>query len=257
MRNSFSLRRPSRLGFTLIELIVTVTIIAILVSISVTTINRVRESARKVACASNLRQLGMAILAYANSNKNAFPQYNNSDCYGWPYIFGDWGTGYWGRYTDFYASYLPGPKNVYFCPDALRQHAGTGDQMDESWKSFPNKPPAFWILSINYCYFAGANELRTNLRGGPRSIREGTSRSTLLADSMKFGAAPTYSMASEWNHRGGVNQAGVLNGRAGGNLAYMDGHVGWMSEPAELMRHRQKINSNDNRSYVAEQTNDP
>jgi prepilin-type processing-associated H-X9-DG protein len=75
---------------------------------------------------------------------------------------------------------------------------------------------------------------------------------------MKFGAGPAYPMSpSEWNHRGGVGSSGVLNGKAGGNMCYLDGHVAWMSDPAELMRHRQRINGNDNRSYAAEQKNDP
>lgn len=245
-------------AFTLLELLVTITIISILATMGMMAMRLVREAAEKTVCASNVRQLGTAILVYAGDNRNAFPQYNFANCNSWPYIFGDWGTGHWGKYTDFYIDYLPLTRSVYFCPGGRKQHAGTGDEFDAAWKYFPNKPPTYWILDIGYCYFGGSNELKTNRRGGPRTLMEGGANSTLLADTMKFGASPTYAMSpGEWSHRGGVGASGVLNGKAGGNMFYCDGHVRWVSDPAELMRHRQKINGNDNRSYAAEQPNDP
>ena len=231
----------------MIELLVVVSVIAVLASMLLVVINLVRNSSRKLVCSSNLRQIGIAVLAYANNNENAFPKYNNSNCYGWPYIFGDWGTGYWGGYTNFYSDYLPVPRAVYFCPVARERQAGSGDEFDDSWKTFPGKPVTQWIVDIGYCYFAGANELGTNLRGGPRGVWEGMSRSTLLADVMKFGVAPAYAPTATWNHQ---------NGGYGGNLFYMDGHVAWMSGLTELMQHRQPVNGNDNRSYAAEQKND-
>ena len=63
-------RRP---GFTLIELLVTVTIIAILMTLTVSVIGSVRESARRVVCAGNLRQLGMAVLSYVQDNRGLMP----------------------------------------------------------------------------------------------------------------------------------------------------------------------------------------
>ena len=250
-------RSGRRYGFTLIELLVVVGIIGLLAGMLLVMLGQVRMAGRKQVCSSNLRQIGMAVLAYADQNDGNFPQYNNLDCYGWPYIFGDWGTGYWGRYTTFYVDYLPAPRSVYFCPEARIWQAGTSSEFEDSWKTFPAKPAANWIVDIGYCYFAGSNESKTNLRGGPRGVWDATPRSTLLADVMKFGAAPGYAPSpSTWNHQGGVATA-TLTGRNGGNLFYFDGHVAWMSDPAELMRHRQKINGNDNRSYVAEQKNDP
>ena len=65
-------RRHPRRGFTLIELLVVISIIGILVGLLLPAVNSAREAGRRTQCASNMRNVGLAILGYVNS-QNVFP----------------------------------------------------------------------------------------------------------------------------------------------------------------------------------------
>jgi prepilin-type N-terminal cleavage/methylation domain-containing protein/prepilin-type processing-associated H-X9-DG protein len=60
-------------AFTLIELLIVLSIILLLVSLVLPTLGRARESARRVACQSNLRQLALAAIMYADANRGRLP----------------------------------------------------------------------------------------------------------------------------------------------------------------------------------------
>lgn len=71
--------RPSAtsIGFSLIELLVVVSIIAVLAALLLPAIRIVRDAAHGAACASNLRQLGMGFHGYADENEGRFPPFSN------------------------------------------------------------------------------------------------------------------------------------------------------------------------------------
>lgn len=68
IRHNNGARKP-RLAFTLVELLVVVSIIGILAAILFPVFGQVRERARALTCLSNMRQLGLAVQQYTQDNE--------------------------------------------------------------------------------------------------------------------------------------------------------------------------------------------
>ncbi|MDR1283198.1 MAG: type II secretion system GspH family protein [Opitutaceae bacterium] len=67
---------PDRLrprAFTLIELLTVIAIIGVLAGVLIATLGKVRQVARRAVCASNLRQTGLAVILFAQENKDTLP----------------------------------------------------------------------------------------------------------------------------------------------------------------------------------------
>lgn len=65
--------RRTKPGFTLVEVLVVVGVIAILISLLLPALSKARQTARQIQCLSNVRQIAAANLMYASDNKGSLP----------------------------------------------------------------------------------------------------------------------------------------------------------------------------------------
>ena len=128
-------RRHGVTGFTLVELLVVIGIIAVLISILLPALTRARRSAYTVQCSSNMRQLATAMLMYIQDNKGKFPASEFFPITG-AYPYG------WGWANELVAqNYIKAPglsvykfpgdtvkkfnrNNVFRCPEGIEEDAG-------------------------------------------------------------------------------------------------------------------------------------
>jgi prepilin-type N-terminal cleavage/methylation domain-containing protein/prepilin-type processing-associated H-X9-DG protein len=127
-----STSRPAR-GFTLIELLVVIAIIAVLIALLLPAVQAAREAARRISCVNNLKQIGIALHEYHDTN-NTFP------AGGWIAVFGQPATN--NMNTGWSASVLP----------YLEQNAVYGGlNFSYPYNVAVNSTAAYTVLQVYLC----------------------------------------------------------------------------------------------------------
>jgi prepilin-type N-terminal cleavage/methylation domain-containing protein/prepilin-type processing-associated H-X9-DG protein len=238
-------------GFTLVELLVVIGIIALLISILLPSLNRARETANRVKCASNLRQIGQAILLYSNENQGNYPR--TLFATGYPNVPSDIGynagTSASTAYTDPFGASQPFVNNV---PEALflllrTEDIGSAVFTCPSTGTIADKFGGGTKTALNQIDFSNINLNLSYSYANPYPDTSALGTGYRLAQ----GIDPTFAVAADINpgtagSGGGDNVLGVdtastgqalkagnsnNHGKDGQNVLFADGHVEFDNNP--------------------------
>ena len=231
-------------GFTLIELLVVIAIIGVLVGLLLPAVQQARESARRISCSSNVRQLGVAMHGYMSANKKFPCQKVDDDTRYAASAAGSWTPGgkalFWFGEVDYTTNsngtldVTAGPLQPFFESNAsVLQCPNFSESMLEEVKFGDRIATAF---GYNSQLGPGSGNYYGSVPGGPyqdkayriKDIPE-TSRTVAFAETaMVYFAAP-YGLREQL---GGFSKPSendpVVHFRHGGgfaNAVFVDGHV--------------------------------
>jgi prepilin-type N-terminal cleavage/methylation domain-containing protein/prepilin-type processing-associated H-X9-DG protein len=222
------MRRTHPTGFTLIELLVVIAIIAILAAILFPVFAQAREKARQTTCASNLRQLGLAAMMYAQDYDQRYVPW--------------WGDGV-QKGQGWSSILLPYVKNVqlFACPSDGVSRGTTANPrrsytMNGDWYSPDNRG-----LSRSYTTDKGTGP---PLGGYSEAEVEQPAATIMFCDrweagNLFYGQGWSVS-ASECHLHPGPGHMGLNNHMDGTNFTMADGHTRWLKRTTANMWRRIK-----------------
>ncbi len=213
-------------AFTLLELLVVIGLIAVLASMTVVLSRSFNLKSQETRCISNLRQTGVAVLAYAaDRNQMLRFQIGGSNLeYGWTRLVVN--TGYLSRIT---------PWDTLYCPSAkISDKAKTA--MQNYTPASPNKGAGdvwrWWTYGMNMCRITGklttVTDPETNLTFFALPILkiDQPSLHVLLADSSSGPDEHLQCQAMERDNKRGLGLRHGAPGDRHANAIFLDGHVG-------------------------------
>ncbi|HEY3330609.1 MAG TPA: DUF1559 domain-containing protein [Capsulimonadaceae bacterium] len=214
--------RRSSIGFTLIELLVVIAIIAILAAILFPVFATAREKARQSSCASNEKQIGLAMLQYAQDMDEVLPAgaTNNSGgvtAYSWDM-----------RLNPYLWKITPGGNVnsaiVYHCPSDISNNNGQ-----------PIRSYAMTSGYRNCCYATGAsgggdgNPCPLSIIGAPAQtfmVAEQWYKQSILGSNAGAVVNKATTTGTDWGQD--RDFPGQTFHSGGWNYLYCDGHVKWL-----------------------------
>ncbi|MBI4024507.1 MAG: DUF1559 domain-containing protein [Verrucomicrobia bacterium] len=218
---------PSSHAFTLIELLVVIAIISLLAAMLMPALKNAKDSARAAKCQSNLHQIGLGMIMYANENDDGIPY--SADWTSSGATWRNWGGSYRTTWKDLIVPYLGGPATYYGSGGI----SGIGTVWScPSWSNNPSlddkRSPPFHHYNINDwvgAVGAGLHQTPVKLSGITQPAA-----SIFAADARGTDAAlPQYDYNGLFpiGYAAGYPEPNARH-NGGVNLIYFDGHAGFL-----------------------------